>query len=208
VVAEEAASRGEVPQAADVFFLVDPLDGTREYISGEDDFTVNIALIDAGAPIFGLVYAPARGWLLATTGPGAAIEAKVAADSGASRLEELATTRVGTRAPDPAHLVAVASRRHGQAETDAFLARLGIKNERRIGSSLKFGLLARGDADIYPRFGEINEWDTAAGHAVLVAAGGCVTVADGSDLTYGKADQRYLNPHFVAWGRRELVCPF
>jgi 3'(2'), 5'-bisphosphate nucleotidase len=208
IIAEEQASDGTTAAISDVFFLVDPLDGTKEYVSGQDDFTVNIALIESGAPIFGMVYAPARALLYATLEFDAAIAATIAADSGLKSLDGAQTRVIRTRPQPKTGAVAVASRSHGREATLAFLSRLQVTNESRIGSSLKFGLIARGEADLYPRFGEINEWDTAAGHAVLAAAGGCVTVADGSKLTYGKSDRNFLNPFFVAWGDPNQVVTF
>ncbi len=205
VIAEEAAAAGQLPQIGDTFFLVDPLDGTNSFIAGNVDFTVNIALIERGRPTFGLVYAPATGRMFAALGPQTAIEAEVQPDAHVARFDELNARTISTRAPDMNALAAVASRTHGAAEAEAFLIRCNVKERRNIGSSLKFCLVARGDADLYPRFGSIHEWDTAAGHAVLKAAGGVVTLFDGSELTYGRAHNRFKTPDFIAWGRPELV---
>ena len=205
VVAEEAAAAGQIPQIGNTFFLVDPLDGTNSFIAGNVDFTVNIALIEHGRPTFGLVFAPATGRMFAALGPHTAIEAEVLADAQVTRFDELEAQRISTRQPNMNMLAAVASRTHGASEAEAFLIRCNVKERRNIGSSLKFCLVARGDADLYPRFGSIHEWDTAAGHAVLKAAGGIVTLFDGSELTYGNTANRFRTPDFIAWGRPELV---
>lgn len=200
VVAEEEVAEGRMPAAADVLFLVDPLDGTREFINRNGEFTVNVALVAGGCPLFGIVYAPAIGDLYVTTGPTTAVHARVLPDRRATRLAELAPRPIRTRRPDPKALVAVASRSHMTAEGEAWLARWPIAERRNAGSSLKFCLVARGDADVYPRHGPTNEWDTAAGDAVLRAAGGMVTTLDGRPFPYGKHAERYRNGHYIAWG--------
>lgn len=204
VVAEEAMAEGREPEIDRWFFLVDPLDGTREYASGGDDFTVNVAMIADGLPVFGVVYAPARSWLLATLGYGHAAEATVEPTSASRTAAEIDWIRLHTRAPIAGQLVAVASKSHRSKEEEAFLAGAGVSSSRYIGSSLKFGLVARGDADVYPRFGSISEWDTAAGHAVLVAAGGVVVTRDGRPWRYGNTAGRFLSPPFIAWGRAPM----
>lgn len=199
VIAEEAASAGAIPDVGDRFFLVDPLDGTREFISRNGEFTVNIALIENGEPVAGVVYAPALGLIAVADGPDRAR----AAGLGTGQLPADASwRRIHTREAPAGGAVAVASRSHRDADTDAFLQRLGISETRSAGSSLKFCLVAQGEADVYPRFGRTMEWDTAAGHAVLRAAGGCVLTAEGAPLTYGKRARGYDNPAFIAWGRR------
>ncbi|MEQ1612551.1 MAG: 3'(2'),5'-bisphosphate nucleotidase CysQ [Hyphomicrobiaceae bacterium] len=205
VVAEEAAEAGDVPAIGDRFFLVDPLDGTKSFVAGDPDFTVNVALIENRRPTFGVVYAPATGSLFAALGPEVAIEAKVDPGSSATRFGQIGPWRIHTRRPDMKNLAAVASRTHGASEAEAFLARWAVKERRNIGSSLKFCLVARGDADLYPRFGAIREWDTAAGDAVLRAAGGLVTLHDGTELLYGKADKQFKNQYFMAWSCPELA---
>ena len=201
VVAEEAWAAGKSGAIGERFFLVDPLDGTREFINKRDEFTVNVALIEAGRPVFGIVYAPAIDQLYATLGPEAAAEARIAPRRGAIDPAGVAWTPIRSRVPDPKALVAVASRSHSTPETEAMLARYPIAARRNAGSSLKFCLIARGEADFYPRLAPTREWDTAAGHAVLAAAGGIVTDVAGSALTYGKAAAGFLNPSFLAWGR-------
>lgn len=207
VVAEEAVSQGRVPMFSDTFFLVDPLDGTREFINQRGEFTVNVALIDQGKPVFGIVYAPALSELYMTFGARHAVFARIAPEAGATTLQACGFGDIHTRVPDMLALTAVASRSHATAETDAFLARYRIVGRRNAGSSLKFGLLARGEADIYPRLGTTMEWDTAAGHAVLVAAGGGLTLLDGAPLIYGKRAEGFRNPHFVAWGASAPIPP-
>lgn len=207
VVAEEAASAGQLPSIARTFFLVDPLDGTREFIQQRGEFTINIGLIEDGAPTFGIVYAPALSELYLTVGRQDVVAARVATDSPARTVSDTGGRKVSSRTPDPQALVAVASRSHLTRETQDWLARFHIASYRQAGSSLKFCLVAAGEADVYPRHGETCEWDTAAGHAVLAAAGGQVTRFDGTPLRYGKAEQKFLNPHFVAWGRGGPALP-
>ncbi|MET0568623.1 MAG: 3'(2'),5'-bisphosphate nucleotidase CysQ [Hyphomicrobiaceae bacterium] len=206
VIAEEAVSQGTIPAVAASFFLVDPLDGTREFINRRGEFTVNVALVEQGRPIFGIVYAPALSELYATLGAARAVFARVPPGDVGKDLATYGCADVHTRIPNPAALTAVASRSHLTPETDQFLARYRIANRRSAGSSLKFCLLARGEADIYPRHGTTMEWDTAAGHAVLVAAGGCLTTPDGAPFIYGKAAEGFRNPHFVAWGTRKPIA--
>jgi 3'(2'), 5'-bisphosphate nucleotidase len=194
ILAEEAVSREGLVAIGSEFVLIDPLDGTKEFVSRNGEFTVNIALVRDGAPVAGCVYAPAldRMYIGGTTGATGIV--RPGEDVG-----ELApmTTR-----PYPEELVAVASRSHADAETAAFLADLGVISTRSAGSSLKFCLVAEGSADVYPRFGPTMEWDTAAGDAVLRAAGGTVTNPDGTLFAYAKPGAR--NGSFVAWGREAL----
>lgn len=199
VVAEEETAAGRVPGIGRQFFLVDPLDGTREFIAGRTEFTINIALIEDGAPVFGLVYAPATGDFFLTPEANRAAHAKIA-PGDAGPLTADAFKAIHVRSPMANALVAVASRSHMNAETEAFLARYPIASRQPAGSSLKFCLVAKGEADIYPRIGRTCEWDTAAGHAVLAAAGGTVVMLDGMPLRYGKAAAKFVNPDYVAWG--------
>jgi 3'(2'), 5'-bisphosphate nucleotidase len=205
VVAEEAVSQGRIPALSETFFLVDPLDGTREFIHGRGEFTVNVALIENRRPVFGIVYAPALSELYVTLGPERAAFATVAPQRSAATLKGCGFKDIRVRHANPDALTAVASRSHLTPDTDAFLKRYSVAECRNAGSSLKFGLLARGEADIYPRLGTTMEWDTAAGHALLVAAGGSVTTLDGAPLEYGKSGFR--NPHFVAWAARTPIPP-
>jgi 3'(2'), 5'-bisphosphate nucleotidase len=198
VVSEEAAAAGNIPETAERFYLVDPLDGTREFISRNGEFTVNIALVDNGEPVAGVVYAPARARLfVGETGHGSA---EAAITPGGS-LATVTWRPISTRPAPAAGLTAVASRSHRDEATDAWLADHAITDLVSAGSSLKFCLLAAGEADVYPRFGRTMEWDTAAGHAILKAAGGRVTDTEGAPLTYGKRHRDYDNPGFIAWAR-------
>jgi 3'(2'), 5'-bisphosphate nucleotidase len=181
---------------------VDPLDGTKPFLRREPHFTVNIALIEDRSPAFGLVYAPALEDFYVTVAPGQACAARLAPSSEARTLAACKLEPLRTRVPDPNGLSALVSHSHMDKATQRFLERYHVVERRAVSSSLKFGLLARGEADIYPRAGETSEWDTAAGHAVLAAAGGTVTTFDGSPLLYGKPGFR--NPGFIAWGRTPL----
>lgn len=197
VVSEEAAAAGHIPEFGDRFFLVDPLDGTREYIKRNGEFTVNIALIEYGRAAAGIVYAPALSLLYAGAATKGAFEMKVDAHNKAQAGER----REITTRPMPADgLVAIASRSHRDQKTEEFLNHYNVRDIVTAGSSLKFCVVARGDADIYPRHGRTMEWDTAAGHAVLTAAGGTVTRLDGTPLTYGKSEDGLANPFFIAKG--------
>jgi 3'(2'), 5'-bisphosphate nucleotidase len=207
IIAEEAVAAGTVPAIGAEFFLVDPLDGTREFIERRGEFTVNIALVRDGVPVFGIVYAPATEELYVTLGTSAAAMARVAPHEGPVTLADLSLAPIRTRQPDLSTLVALASRSHSNAETETFLECYRIAKRTNAGSSLKFCAIARGDADIYPRLGPTMEWDTAAGHAVLLAAGGAVTTLDGTPLRYGNTARGLRNPHFVAWGTPHPIAP-
>ncbi len=192
VVSEEGAGR-IAPE--DAFLLVDPLDGTREFLGPTGEFTVNIALIRHGRPVAGVVHAPALGriWRGAAGHGAEAAPLAPGADPAAA-----AWAPIAARPRPVGELVAVASRSHLDAETAAFLGTLPVADRRSIGSSLKFCLVAEGQADVYPRFGTTMEWDTAAGQAVLEAAGGAVLTPAGEAFGYGKPEFR--NGPFVAWG--------
>jgi 3'(2'), 5'-bisphosphate nucleotidase len=197
VVSEEAAARTDPPAPPSTFVLVDPLDGTREFLAGRPEFTVNVALVAEWKPIIGVVAAPAsrRLWR-GVVGQGAERLVLVAEGEPAA----LEPTVIRTR-PAPADgLVAAVSRSHPDAGTESFLAVLPVTKRIRLGSSAKFCLVAEGSADLYPRFSPTSEWDIAAGHAVLAAAGGTVTTPDGGPIQYGRAQQRFRVPGFMAWG--------
>ncbi len=199
VVAEEEVSAGLSPEGVGGrFFLVDPLDGTKEFINRRSDFTVNIALVSDGCPVVGVVYAPARNMLYAGR-PGHAEEAETD-----SRHAIVARREIGVR-DCPGTVTIVASRSHATPETTAFIDRYEGAELISVGSSLKFCMLAAGGADLYPRFGRTMQWDTAAGDAVLRAAGGLVRRTDGRPFRYGPGtaenDAPFANPHFVAEGR-------
>jgi 3'(2'), 5'-bisphosphate nucleotidase len=193
IIAEEEAAAGSKVEVNHTFWLVDPLDGTKEFISRNGEFTVNVALIHRSVPVLGVVYAPALDRLFAG-GPqlGSWIEVQ-----GRRRPIE-------TRPVPPSGLSVVASRSHGDtALLDRFLA--GRKTDRVVnaGSSLKFCVVAAGEADVYPRFGRTMEWDIAAGQAVLCGAGGAVTTVEGAPMLYGKP--QFENPHFIAWGHPQTA---
>ena len=189
VVAEEEAAAGRKVAATSHFFLVDPLDGTREFLSGNGEFTVNIAEIRDGVPVMGVVHAPARGRMFLGALHEGAFET----------TEALAAFKAITVRAAPADgLVAVGSRSHNDAKTEEFLKQFAVKQFVSAGSSLKFCLVAAGEADLYARAGRTMEWDTAAGQAVLMAAGGAMTLWDGTPFTYGKFG--FENPAFVARG--------
>jgi 3'(2'), 5'-bisphosphate nucleotidase len=196
VVSEELADRQPAIGHGASFILVDPLDGTREFIAGRDEYTVNLALIEAGQPVLGFVFIPVRG-LLYRGGRGPFAERlRLAAGMPPESAADCAPLR--TR-PAPARMVAAVSRSHLDPATESFLGRLPVAERVASGSSLKFGLLAEGAADVYPRLAPTHEWDIAAGHAVLAAAGGTVVRADGAALTYGHGERKFLVPGFVAW---------
>ena len=179
---------------ADSFIIVDPLDGTKEFIKRRGDFTVNIAYVENGVPIRGVVYAPARKRLFYTDASGKSVEetGEFAKDSAGP----VASISVST--PDNDALMIVASKSHRDQATDDYINKYRVKDSKSAGSSLKFCLVATGEADIYPRVGRTMEWDTAAGHAVLSGAGGhVVRFDDHTPLLYGKAD--YANPFFIAY---------
>ena len=203
VVAEEMTAAGREMAIADCFLLVDPLDGTKEFITRNGEFTVNVALVVNGRPVAGAVYAPARSRLW--FGGERAFVCDVPVGSGLPARPAWRAIRARSA---PERLVAVASRSHADAETEAFLGRLPIGERRAAGSSLKFCLVAEGLADVYPRFGPTMEWDTAAGDAVLRAAGGVVLGASGAPFVYAKAADRLRNGSFVAWGDPAAAARF
>jgi 3'(2'),5'-bisphosphate nucleotidase len=206
VVAEEAVATGELPDTERRFLLVDPLDGTKEFIRGNGEFTVNVALVEDGAPVAGIVLAPALG-LAYAGGPGGAWKGRL--EGGCEAIADWTEMRVRRSGPRP---VAVASRSHSNSATEQALARAEAGDRRQIGSSLKFCLVAEAEADFYPRMGPTMEWDTAAGDAVLRAAGGIVVTLDGRPLGYGKTGapgmRDFENPHFLAAGDPAVLARF
>ena len=191
VISEEAASAGHIPDVGNRFWLVDPLDGTKEFISRNGEFTVNIALIENHQPVLGVVLAPALDRLFGGV---------VGGVDGGAFVEDKGNRRAINCRKTPAEgLTVVSSRSHGDAAAlDAFLAGRKVASSVNAGSSLKLCLIAAGEADMYPRLGRTMEWDIAAGHAVLAAAGGKVNTIEGKPLRYGK--DGLDNPHFVALG--------
>jgi len=188
VIAEEEAAAGRIAQVGQHFFLVDPVDGTKEFIKRGGEFTVNIGEIVDGRAVAGVVFAPAIGRLFVG-----------AVGDGAVEINDGGIRAITTRTPDSDGLIAVSSKSHPDPQTAELLSRMPIKGHTNAGSSLKFCLVAAGEADIYPRAGTTMEWDTAAGHAVLSAAGGNVTTWDGAPFLYGKPDFR--NGAFIARGK-------
>ncbi|MBL8564568.1 MAG: 3'(2'),5'-bisphosphate nucleotidase CysQ [Hyphomicrobiaceae bacterium] len=204
VVAEEAvANAGATPSSAAArFFLVDPLDGTKEFISGRGDFTLNIALVEDGTPSFGLIYAPALARLYVTLSDEEAVATTLDPENGDWQAALGSATRLAARPASPGRSrVMVASRAHGAAELERWLRDCSVEvgGMTSIGSSLKFCLVADGTADLYPRLSPTMEWDTAAGHAIAVAAGAIVTDAAGAPLRYGKTERGFRNPGFIVW---------
>ncbi|MCP1198412.1 3'(2'),5'-bisphosphate nucleotidase CysQ [Notoacmeibacter sp. MSK16QG-6] len=204
VVAEESMADGRQPDiSGGHFILVDPLDGTKEFIKGSGDFTVNIALVEQGVPTVGVVLAPARSLLWMGAPEGAAL---ATVDMAKGEVQE---RRSISCQPPSSPLRVVASSSHRTTETDRFIAGYPGAQTVAVGSSLKFCLLAEGEADLYPRFGRTMEWDTAAGDAVLRAAGGVIRTPDGEPFLYGKIGQAedcdFANGWFVCASAPELL---
>lgn len=191
VTEEQSASHG---QSVSTFLIVDPLDGTKEFINRRGDFTVNIALVENGVPTRGVVYAPAKGRMFYTTADGSSVEEEGPFD----KVKVGALTPMRVADADNAALMVVASKSHRDQATDDYINKYAVKDMKSAGSSLKFCLVATGEADLYPRVGRTMEWDTAAGHAVLTGAGGhVVRFDDHSPLMYGK--DGFANPFFIAY---------
>lgn len=190
MVGEESVADGHIPDiSGGRFFLVDPLDGTKEFITGGGDFTVNIALLENFVPVMGVIYAPVSGLLYYGAGAQAFVS-----DNGKPAKQ------IRVRPAPPEGITVVASKRHGDPERlNDFLKDRNVAAMVNRSSSLKFCVIAAGEADFYPRLGPTSEWDTAAGDAILRAAGGQVTQLCGAPLVYGKADKRFLNPEFMAF---------
>lgn len=193
VLVTEEQSASHAAQAT-TFLIVDPLDGTKEFINRRGDFTVNIAFVEDGVPTRGVVYAPAKGRLFYTTASGQTVE-----EAGPFNADRPGTAApISVKAPDNDALLVVASKSHRSPELEEYIALYSVADSKAAGSSLKFCLIASGEADLYPRLGRTMEWDTAAAHAVLHGAGGQVVRFDDlTPLTYGKAD--YANPYFIAY---------
>lgn len=189
IVGEEAVAAGTIPDiSGGRFFLVDPLDGTREFISGGGDFTVNIALLENFKPVMGVIYAPVSDALYYAGG-----------DKAFVSLGSAMPRPIQVRPAPESGLTVVSSKRHGDPEAlQAYLNDKKVDAVVSRSSSLKFCVIAAGEADLYPRLGPTSEWDTAAGEAILNAAGGRVTQLDGQPMVYGKSDKKFLNSHFVA----------
>jgi 3'(2'), 5'-bisphosphate nucleotidase len=191
IVSEELVDAEGLPPAASRFWVVDPLDGTREFVAKNGEFSVCIGLVEDGRPVLGVLHGPAVGLTYAANGPGTATRQR--------RGGAIEPIRARTASPDG--FVVVHSRSHENSRrVGEFLQNFSVLERRKCGSALKFGLIAAGEADLYPRFGTTMEWDTAAGQAILEAAGGRVETMSGEPLTYGKPGLK--NDGFIAWGRR------
>jgi 3'(2'), 5'-bisphosphate nucleotidase len=191
IVSEETAPEDGFKPPAARFWVVDPLDGTKEFVAKNGEFAVCIGLVEDGIPVMGVVHGPARRVTYAANGPGTAIRIR---DGGAPEP-------IGARVPPPEGIVVIHSRSHENSRRLAeYFEGRSILERKICGSALKFGILAEGDADFYPRFGTTMEWDTAAGQAILEAAGGSVFDLDGERLRYGKHDLK--NSGFLAWGAK------
>ncbi len=198
VVAEEEVAAGKSSATGSTFFLVDALDGTREFVAGGDEFTVNIALVEDGVATFGLVYAPALRDCFVTLKPGVAVHFTLGPDGSKPAEQERLT---GLPKETARAFTALTSRTQTNARTNAFLARFPQIEIKRMSSSLKFCVLAQGLADVSPRFAPTSAWDTAAGQAILEAAGGALVDETGAPLRYGSTDGNWINPNFIAWRR-------
>ena len=201
VVSEELAIRPS--RLGDVFALIDPLDGTKEFVAGSSEYTVNLAIIQDRVPVVGIVAVPAEG--LIYRGRVRRGAERLAMSRGGADLDNAAVEPIRVRTPPRGGVVAAVSRSHLDSATVALLDRLHIGNRMACGSALKFCRIAAGAADIYPRLGPTCEWDVAAGHALVVAAGGTVTLPDGGALRYGAAANDFRVPAFIAWGDRTGV---
>ena len=198
VIAEESVAKGtRLPRVGASFVLVDPLDGTREFLAGRDEFTVNVAIVTHGTPVAGIIAAPAQGLMWRGVVGGKAERLRLR--FGAAPAEAYDRSFIRTR-PAPARLTVATSRTHLDDVTEDFLARLPIGKRYMCGSSVKFCHLAEGAADIYPRLSPTCEWDIAAGCAILTAAGGAVTAPDGRPLAFGGTAGKFVVPGFIAWG--------
>lgn len=206
IIGEETAETGRLPDIsqADYFWCVDPLDGTKEFISGSGDFTVNIALIHNGAPLLGVVYAPYTGEMFAgVVGEGAVMMREDLVNDTPQKDREISVREAPARG-----LTVMASRSHGDSDKmNSFLENYKVEKLAKRGSSLKICQIAAGKADLYPRMGPTCEWDTAAAHAVLKAAGGDIIDFDGDSITYGHQDRDFLNPEFLALSSTDFYQP-
>jgi 3'(2'), 5'-bisphosphate nucleotidase len=196
IISEERVDRATGPYRAS-FFIVDPLDGTREFIAGHNDYTVNVALVTNGRPLLGVISAPALGLLWRGIVGFGAERMQLSADIGTRRASR---TDIQTRPLPAGEWIAAISRSHLDSRTDAFISQRGNAKRLPIGSALKFCRIAEGSADIYPRLSTISEWDIAAGHAIVEAAGGIVADSRGQPLRFGERKGDFAVPEFIAWG--------
>jgi 3'(2'), 5'-bisphosphate nucleotidase len=198
IVSEEAVGRALPQRIPDSFVLVDPLDGTRELVAGRDEFTINLAIVGDGRPRLGIVAAPAHGLLWRGLEGRGAERQRLSPGAPASAAQ--ARSPIRTRPAPPSGLIAAISRSHLDPQTQAYLARLPIGERHPCGSAVKFCQVAEGCADVYARLSPTCEWDVAAGHAVLAAAGGGVNTPEGAPVSYGRMAEKFGVPAFIAWG--------
>jgi 3'(2'), 5'-bisphosphate nucleotidase len=206
IISEEATARGSVAALADEFILIDPVDGTRELVAGRDEFAINVAIVRDGAPALGIIAAPAFGLIWRTAPGGGAQRFRLVPGAAADAATDV--TAIRTRPMPTSGVVAAVSRSHFDAATDAFLTQLGTQygDVARLasGSAIKLCRVAEGSADIYPRLAPTHQWDVAAGHAIVAAAGGIVTTPERSPLCYRPAEG-LLVPGFIAWGDSSAI---
>jgi len=204
VVAEESVASITAAPLEPSFAVVDPLDGTKEFLAGRDEFTVNLGIVTHGIPIAGVIAAPAQGLLWRGVLGAKAERLRLRFGAGPTAADERSFIRA-RKAPD--RLVVATSRSHLDATTEEFIARLPVAKRFPCGSSVKFCYLAQGDVDLYPRLAPTHEWDIAAGCAILAAAGGLATAPDGSALEFGRRTKKFLIPGFIAWGDPARAAP-
>ena len=205
-IGEEAVAAGTAPAPGKTCVFIDALDGTRDFVKGGEDYTVNIGVVRRGRPTFGIIYAPALALFFATTDPGCVIEARLPHDSTARQLADLSPSPIASKKVNPNGIRLLVSRTTKQEDLDRLLAGTAITDTQRTSSSMKFCNLARGDADIYPRFGPTHFWDTVAGHAILSASGGLVVTPDLTPFTYDTHQGTdYKNTHFIAVGDPDIL---
>ncbi|MPZ41539.1 MAG: 3'(2'),5'-bisphosphate nucleotidase CysQ [Rhizobiales bacterium] len=208
IISEEANARAAAGAVGSDFVLIDPVDGTRELVAGRDEFTINLGLVRAGQPAFGIVAAPALGLVWRTAPGGGAERFRLPPGAAVDAASEVAPIK--TRAMPKSGVVAAVSRSHFDPATDAFLTQLGTRfgavTRLASGSAIKLCRVAEGAADVYPRLAPTHQWDVAAGHAILAAAGGTVTTPDRSTLSYPPGADALRVPGFIAWGDPSAVC--
>jgi len=197
VIAEESVGRTAAAGLEPSCIIVDPLDGTKEFLAGRDEFTVNLAIVTQGAPVAGIIAAPAQGLLWRGVVGGKAERLRLRLGAGPEQAYDRSVIR--TR-PAPDRLIVATSRSHLDETTEDFISRLPVAKRFLCGSAVKFCYLAQGDADVYPRLSPTHEWDIAAGCAILMAAGGAITAPNGGALQFARRAKKFLVPGFIAWG--------
>ena len=205
VIAEESVAGAAAASLEPSFVVVDPLDGTKEFLAGRDEFTVNLAIVTQGVPVAGIVAAPAQGllWRGVVGGKAERLRLRLGADPAQAYDRTFVRTR-----PAPQHLIVTTSRSHLDETTEEFIAQLSVAKRFLCGSAVKFCYLAQGEADVYPRLSPTHEWDIAAGCAILTAAGGAVTAPDGGPLRFGRREEKFLVPGFLAWGDPKMSAKY